>query len=112
MALAVRGSLHGSAGAAVRVGGFCVRIGQKSRRNGANRRRHIEHLIVEGEVVRRDHVDPGLLLQLPVSRAECRAGREQRWRVDRAFPVGFGCLFQLALGADAREAEVRSFGHG
>ena len=78
----------------------------KARRDISEQAAHVEHLVVEAEVVGRDEVDPGRLLLEPVVAPELRAGAVQLVRRELALPVGFGGFFEFALLADARKAQV------
>ena len=46
-----------------------------------------QHLVVEGEVITRDDVDPGILLDLPVFQAEPLGLRKEIGLRDSASPV-------------------------
>ncbi|MNC59547.1 hypothetical protein D3C75_1093630 [compost metagenome] len=71
----------------------------------AEHQRVVEHLVVPGEVADRQQLDAGVPLQLPVLGAQLAANRAQAGLVQLALPVGFEGLLQLAVAADAREAE-------
>jgi len=64
-----------------------------------------QHLVIPGEVAHRQQVDAGVLLQLPMLGAQTLAHGTQAGLIQLALPVRFKRLLQLAITADAREAE-------
>ena len=71
----------------------------------ADHHRCVEHLVVEREIVRRDHADAEFLLARPVGGAKTGAGFDQRLLVGCAGPETFQCEFQLAARADPWRTE-------
>jgi hypothetical protein len=65
-------------------------------------------MIVEGEVVGRDRVDPLLPLELPVFRPQRLSDVEQRCAVRLAGPIGFKREFQFAMPSDPGKTEICS----
>ena len=80
-------------------------------RNGADQRAGIEHLVVEGEVVDRDEIEPGSGLGVPVGAADGRRRLLQLRGGALAGPVAFQRPLQLAPLADARVSRDGSQGH-
>ena len=81
-------------------------------RGGPQRRRHVQHVVVEREIVGGDHVDAGCTLQLPVAGAQLPAGGIECRSVDGALPVRLERMLQFAMEADAGKAEIGGTGHG
>ena len=77
----------------------------EARRHGADQRRDVEHLIVEGEVADRDEIQPGVALRLPVPGAQLGASGLKRCLVALALPIGFDGFLQLAPSAYAGVAQ-------
>ena len=91
---------HGEVGVDVDgAAGVLVALG-----DGADEGDGVEHVVVQGEVVRRDQVHPRALHEPPVVRADPRGGRLQLVERDVAAPVSLGRELQLAVGTDARKA--------
>ncbi len=65
----------------------------------------VEHAVVEGEVVRRNAVNAGIALQLPMTAAQVGAGAEQLLGGDFPAPEPLGGALQLARRAKGRESE-------
>jgi hypothetical protein len=80
-----------------------------ARRQVAQGEAHVEDLVVEGEIADRHPVE--LVLVGPVALAQLGALRLQLVAGGFALPVGFLRELQLALGADAREAEIMGGDH-
>src|SRR5881296_666083 len=80
-------------------------------RHGAHQRARIEHPVVIREVVRRDEIDAGVLLQPPVAGAQLGTGLEEVRQGDLAAPVAFGGALQLTRSPEVREAEIVGDGH-
>ena len=74
-------------------------------RDRADHHRRVEHLVVEREIVRRDHADAEFFLTRPVGGAKTGAGFDQRLLVGSAGPETFLREFQLAARADTWRAE-------
>jgi hypothetical protein len=72
--------------------------------HGADERDHIEDVVVEREVVRRDQVHARLVHEPPVVRADPLGRRLELVERDVAAPVALGRELQLAVRADARKA--------
>ena len=79
--------------------------------HGADQGDRIEHLVVVGEVVRGDQIDPGVLHQLPVLHPD-RLGRGRQLVGGLlAPPVALSRELELAIAADARESGDVGEGH-
>ena len=99
---------HGEV-AAERVG---IRIDEVERRaeplrDGAQRDRGVEHLVVVGEVAAGDVFDALGLLQLPVRGAEPGGDLGEAGGVQFAAPVLLQRPFQFAVASDAGKSEIR-----
>src|SRR5690606_15727450 len=75
-------------------------------RDGAHHTGHVQHVVIEGEVVGGDDVDPHLLLQLPVAQPQFLAGLEEVRLGELPFPVPLRLPLQLPMGADPGKAQV------
>jgi len=62
-------------------------------------------VVVEREVVAGDHVDTGVLLELPVVSTEVLADLLELLGSDLAAPVALGGLLQLTLGANTGKTQ-------
>ncbi|MCY1453686.1 hypothetical protein D9M71_706960 [compost metagenome] len=71
-----------------------------------------QHLVVPGEIAHRQQLDAGVLLHLPVRRAQFATDGAQAGFVEFAFPEGFLRLLQFTVAADAGEAEGMGQCHG
>ena len=65
-------------------------------------------MVVESEVVARDDVDAGLLLDIPVLKTESLGLAEQISLGELSAPVCLGRLLQVTVGSHTRETENRS----
>jgi hypothetical protein len=74
-------------------------------RDCAHHRDRVQHLVVEREVVRRDQVDAGIDLLLPVRRAQVLCRRCEVLERAVSCPVRLGRGLELTLSADARESQ-------
>jgi hypothetical protein len=83
-----------------------ARIVTESPGHRADDRRHVEHVIIEGEVVRRDVVDAELDLQRPVLTADGAANLSQRRLRDLACPVLLERRLELTVPPDPGKAEI------
>ena len=72
-------------------------------RNHIQQNRGVEHLIVIAEVVARNQVDSGFLLQLPVLSSKFLGCGANFFEGCVALPIRFDNLLQLTVLADARE---------
>src|SRR2546429_337569 len=79
--------------------------------HGPDQRRHVEHPVVVREVVRRDEIDAGILLQPPVTGAQLGARLQKVRERDLAAPVALGGAFQLTRRPEVGEAEIVGDGH-
>src|SRR5438270_1244 len=80
-------------------------------RHGAHQRARVEHPVVIREVVRRDEIDAGVLLQAPVAGAQLATGLEEVRQGNLAAPVALGGTLQLTRGPEVRKAEIVGDGH-
>ena len=83
----------------------------EARRHRAQHGGRVQHLIVEREVVRRDHRKTGVRLLAPDLPAQFAGGLAQPGGVALARPVGLGGFLQLAVTPDTRKAKVRRTDH-
>src|ERR1035437_2134018 len=67
---------------------------------------HVEHVVVETEIVRRNQVNAAGFLAQPVFPANALRGRQQLRFRDPARPVTFQRPFQLTAWADAWKTEI------
>jgi len=74
-------------------------------RDRADHRGGVEHVIVEREIVRRDHADAELFLPRPIGGAKADTGFDQRLFVRDAGPEALQREFQFAARTDPRRAE-------
>ena len=72
--------------------------------DGTQQDRGVEHLVVVAEIVARDEVDAGSLLQLPMLGAQLLGGGAHIVERVRALPVSFDDFLELAIAADTRES--------
>ncbi|QBM86523.1 hypothetical protein METSCH_A11680 [Metschnikowia aff. pulcherrima] len=63
-------------------------------------KRQVQHLVVEGEIVRGDHVDASIFLQLPVVGSDLLTLGQQLLDRHLLGPVGLGHLLQLSLSTN------------
>ena len=74
----------------------------RSARDRAKQHGHVEHVVVQREVARRNMIDPAALLQLPVLLPQLRGGCLQLCVIDIAAPERFQRVFEFALLAPMR----------
>ena len=67
-----------------------------------------EHLVVESEIIARDDIDTGLLLDIPVLETQSLGLGEEISLRELAAPVDFGGFLQLTVCSHTRETEDRS----
>ena len=72
-------------------------------RNDVQQDGSVEHLVVIAEVVARNQIDSGFLLQLPMLGAQLLGGGAHVVERCDTLPISFDNLLQLAVLADARE---------
>jgi hypothetical protein len=65
----------------------------------------VQDLIIEGEVIARNDINAGLLLDLPVVKAESFAFAEKLVTRKLASPVRFGGFLEVTVHSHARETE-------
>src|SRR5207244_10697411 len=80
-------------------------------RHGAHQRARVEHPVVVREVVRRDEIDAGVLLQPPVAGAQLGTGLEEVRQGNLAAPVAFGGALQLTRGPEVWQGGTWGDGH-
>jgi hypothetical protein len=68
----------------------------------------VENLVVESEVIARDDVDTGLLLDIPVLKTKSLGLAEQINLGELSAPVCLGRLLQVTVDSHTRETENRS----
>jgi hypothetical protein len=73
--------------------------------NGVEELDVVEDVVVKGEVVGRDDVNAGVLLDLPVRQSESLALLEQLLLAELASPVGLVCLLEVPKDAHAGETQ-------
>ncbi len=73
-------------------------------RNDVEQDGGVQHLVVVAEVVARNQVDAGGLLQLPVLGAQFLGGGTHLVECGGALPVGFDDFLQFTVLSDARES--------
>ena len=66
-------------------------------------KRQVQHLVVEGEIVRGNHIDTSVLLQLPVVGSDLLTLGQQVVDSDLLGPVGLGDFLQLSLSTNTGE---------
>src|SRR5207302_10364657 len=79
--------------------------------HAALQRARVEQPVVIREVVRRDEIDAGVLLQAPVAGAQLGPGLEEVRQGNLAAPVALGGTLQLTRGPEVRKAEIVGDGH-
>ena len=72
--------------------------------DGPEQDRGVEHLVVVAEIVARDKVDAGSLLQLPMLGAQLLGGGAHIVERLGALPVPLDDFLELAIAADTRES--------
>ncbi|OAJ51744.1 hypothetical protein A6V37_37200 [Paraburkholderia ginsengiterrae] len=87
------------------------RIEAEARRQRAEQRAQVEHLIVVSEIADGDEIQLRILLLLPVARTQGARNATQMVFIGFAAPERFLREFQFALGADARKAGDMRAGH-
>nr|POE52186.1 hypothetical protein CFP56_52567 [Quercus suber] len=79
--------------------------------DGAEQLDVVEDLVIVGEVVAGDNVDPGVLLDLPVLEAKSLALGEELVAGELAAPVRLGGLLQVTKTTHTREAQDGGLNH-
>ena len=65
----------------------------------------VENLIVQSEVIARDDIDAGFLLDVPVLKTESLSFAKKLGLGELATPICFSRLFQVTVNSHARETE-------
>ena len=68
----------------------------------------VKDLIVEGEVIARDEINAGVLLDLPVLETKALALAHQLITRELSTPVGLSSLLEVSQATHTREAEHRA----
>src|SRR5690606_9530214 len=111
MATAAVGSAAGHRKQRAEIGGGSGR-GTEALRYQTEHQRAGEYMVVPCELTDPHLFDAGLLLQLPVFRAQGAASLAQFGFAQRALPECLQRLLQLSVTADPGEAEGMGEGHG